>query len=140
MLPFEEYFPDIFSGFSASLFCRLFCALALLCLSCVFRVLSPFCSYLSRYFIEVVHDPSCAGGPPPSLPPLPAGQVGKSCKFHLKCLFLGEPKCSKGSDCTMYHQRTVKSCIKADLLAFLAHKCSDDVRYSELCQAIQTKA
>jgi hypothetical protein len=81
-----------------------------------------------------------AAGSPPNLPPLPTGPVGKSCKFNLKHLFLGEPECTKGVDCRMHHQRTVKSCIKADLLAFLAHKCSDDSQYSELCQAVQAMA
>jgi hypothetical protein len=79
-------------------------------------------------------------GAPPALPPLPQGSSGKSCKFHLKHLFLGGPACTKGGNCTLHHQRTVKSVRKSDLLAFLAHKCSDDPDYLDLCQAVHQQA
>jgi len=87
-----------------------------------------------------VQPPPGPPGVPPALPPLPQGSSGKSCKFHLKHLFLGGPACTKGMNCTHHHQRTVKSVQKGDLLAFLANKCSDDPDYLDLCQAVHQKA
>ena len=86
--------------------------------------------------------PSVPAGPPPSFSPFPQGSIGRTCKFHLKHLFLGEPKCTppNGQTCLLHHQRHVKSTRKDDLLAFLAHKCQNDPQYHDLCREIQLKA
>ena len=78
--------------------------------------------------------------PPPSLPPMPQGDCANSCKFHLKYLFLAHPKCHKGPRCTFFHQRHVAKESKANLLAFVAHKCSSDLDLPDLIREINIKA
>ena len=72
---------------------------------------------------------------------LPAGQIGKSCKFNVKHIFLNGPKCKKDAACPNFHQRGIKkgAAVRADLLQWAAVFCVNDSDYDDLKNAIVAK-
>jgi hypothetical protein len=73
---------------------------------------------------------------------LSTGQVGKSCKFHVKHLYLQHTECSRGVDCHFYHQKKIRKGATArdELLAWAAVICVDDPDYDDLVNAIKNRS